>query len=129
MYDDTVISISVRSINIKIPSIKKKYKYACDIKDTDEIEIRALKGISILAGVTKFDKPNIVKLFNDSKETGLKSVFLTIYFVHFKLLLRNLRFNDFTKCPGKRKIDKLSAIRKLFKLIIQYFQKNIIPSL
>lgn len=42
---------------------------------------------------------------------------------HLRILLRNLRFDDFTDCPERREIDELAPIREL---IVQNFQNNFI---
>lgn len=84
--------------------------------------------ILILVGVFKFCRQNIFNLFDDSKGIRFEAIYLTMRVQRFKLLLRNLRFDDFTNRPKRREIDKLAPIRKLFELIVQHFQTNFIPS-
>lgn len=127
-FDEVIINIIVKSTNIKIASVREKYERPRDARETDDVEIKALFGILILAGVSKSGRQNIFSLFDDSKGTGLEAVYLTMNVQRFRFLLRNLRFDDFTNRPERREIDKLAPIRELFELIVQNFQNNFIPS-
>lgn len=127
-FDDSAISIITKSTNIKIQAIQNKYSHEHDAKKTDEVEIKAVIGVLILAGVSKSGRQNIFKLFDDSKGTGLEAVYLAMSSQRFSFLLRILRFDNFTDGEQRRDIDKLAAIRKLFEIIVQNFQNNFIPS-
>lgn len=127
-FDDSVILIITKSTNIKIQVVQNKYSRERDAKETDETEIRAVIGILILAGVSKSGRQNILKLFDDTKGTGIETIYLAMSSQRFSFLMRNLRFDNFTDREQRREIDKLAAIRELFEIILQNFQTNFIPS-
>jgi len=77
-FDDSVISKITKSTNIKIQVIQNKYSRERDAKETDETEIRAVIGILILAGVSKSGRQNILKLFDDTKGTGIEAIYLAM---------------------------------------------------
>ncbi|XP_025407202.1 piggyBac transposable element-derived protein 4-like, partial [Sipha flava] len=95
---------------------QENYERARDAREIDDVEIKALIGILILAGISKFNRQNIFNLFDDSKGTGLE------------ILVRNLRFDDFTNRSERSEIDKLAPIRELFEVLVQNFQNYFIPS-
>lgn len=78
-FDEVVINIIVKSTNIKISFVKENYERARDARETDDVEIKALIGILILAGVSKSSRQNIFNLFDDSKGTGLEAVCVSNY--------------------------------------------------
>jgi len=58
--------------------VNENYERGRDARETVDIELKALIGILILAGVSKSRRQNILNLFDASKGTGLESVYLTM---------------------------------------------------
>jgi hypothetical protein len=83
-FDEVVINIIVKSTNIKISFVKENYERARDAREIDDVEIKALIGILILAGISKFNRQNIFNLFDDSKGTGLEVMYLTMNVKRFR---------------------------------------------
>ncbi|CAG5058693.1 unnamed protein product [Parnassius apollo] len=107
--------------NEQIKRISSQFIRERDCTETNEIELEALLGLLLFAGVRENCRLNAKDLF---KTDGLlPEIFrLTMSWNRFCLLLRCLRFDDKDTRVVRASVDKLALIRELFEEIIAVFK-------
>ncbi len=101
---------------------EKKLKW----KETDAIEMRALIGLFILAGVFHGNLEYCRELW--STENGRPIFAATMSENRFEDLVHYMRFDDKTTRSERKKDDKLAAIREIWDMLIANLQKPYVPS-
>lgn len=127
-FDDQVLQVIARSTNIYIATLRQKFSRERDAKDTNVTEIRALIGVLLLTGCLGANRKNSSGIWDNSRGSGIECCYLSMSQRRFHFLLRCLRFDDIRDRNQRREIDRLSAIRELFELVINNFQRYYTPS-
>ena len=84
---------------------KSKYVHQDRIRETDDVEIKALLGLFILFGIYHSNRLNLGDIWNNDG-TGIETFRLTMSLQRFRFL-RCLRFDSKETKSERRKIDKL----------------------
>lgn len=121
-FPESVINCIVKCTNEQIDRIKSNFARERDCAYTDNVEIEALLGLLIFAGVRRNSRLNAKDLFKIDGSSP--EIFrLTMSWNRFYLLMRCLRFDDKVTRAERAAVDKLTPIRKLFEEIVATFQK------
>nr|XP_023014742.1 uncharacterized protein LOC111504426 [Leptinotarsa decemlineata] len=115
--DDAMIAILVENTNLYIQSISSKYARYRDARPTDTIEMRALLGLLLYAGVMKSSRLNVGELWK-SDGSIIEILRLGMSIKRFLFLLRCLRFDNKDTREERTAIDKLAPIRNFFDLFV-----------
>lgn len=127
-FDPTVIRMIVSSTNIYIAHVRNRFLRERDARDTDETEVRAFIGILILSGALGSGRKQTKNIWDNSKGTGVESCYLAMSQNRFHFLMRCLRFDDIRDRPQRRELDRLAAVREMFELVVNNFQRFFVPS-
>ncbi|KAG5870376.1 hypothetical protein JTB14_016143 [Gonioctena quinquepunctata] len=112
---DQMIEDIVTFTNIYLQSIRNKYSRPRDVLDTDFDEMRAMFGISYMAGVLKSNHTSLADSWN-TDSTAPEFFRMVMSKNRFYLLLRALRFDDIRTRVERKKWDELAPIRQLFDM-------------
>ncbi|UYV75660.1 hypothetical protein LAZ67_13000936 [Cordylochernes scorpioides] len=117
-FDDNTINVITKWTNQKIDTVKGNYKFRTFTYETSPDEIRALIGLTLLAGVGKGGSESTKSLFARD-ETGRNIFGAGMNERRFVVFLLNvLRFDNRESREERRKDDKLAPIRELWELFI-----------
>lgn len=100
-----------------------KYARDRDYKITNRSEIMALFGILFMLSKNKSNKADANRAWK-TNGTGLMICRAAFGINRFRFLLRSLRFDDSSTRKDRENTDKLAAIREIYSLINDNFQKN-----
>ncbi|XP_055838818.1 piggyBac transposable element-derived protein 4-like [Episyrphus balteatus] len=126
-FTENVMSQITAYTNQQIKLVTPKCERERDCSETDEVEIQALFGLLLFAGVRRNSRLNAKDLFKTDGSSP--DIFrLTMSWNRFYLLLRCLRFDEKSTRPVRSSVDKLAPIRDLFEEIIASFKKYFSPS-
>ncbi|CAH2009352.1 unnamed protein product, partial [Acanthoscelides obtectus] len=126
--DDNILKTITACTNIYIEKTRQEFTRDRDARSTDEIEIRAFIGLLFLIGTMRCSRKNIHLLWDNSKGNGIESCYLTMSEQRFRFLLRCLRFNNINDRNMRKELDKMAAIREVFELFTNNFEKYFSPS-
>ncbi|CAG4982596.1 unnamed protein product [Parnassius apollo] len=116
-FTEDVIDRMAKYTNGQIKRISSQFIREKDCTKTNEIELEALLGLLLFAGVRKNCRLNAKDLFKTDGSSP--EIFrLTMSWNRFYLLLRCLRFDDKDTRVVGASVDKLAPIRELFEEII-----------
>ncbi|UYV83356.1 hypothetical protein LAZ67_23000748 [Cordylochernes scorpioides] len=116
-FDDNTINVITKWTNQKIDTVKGNYKFRTFTYETSPDEIRALIGLTLLAGVGKGGSESTKSLFARDG-TGRNIFGAGMNERCFVFLLNVLRFDNRESREERRKDDKLAPIRELWELFI-----------
>ncbi|KAK2574811.1 hypothetical protein KPH14_012935, partial [Odynerus spinipes] len=121
-FPESVINRIVKCTNEQISRIKSKFTRERDCSDTDNIEVEALLGLLLFAGVRRNNRLNAKDLFKTDGSSP--EIFrLTMGWNRFYLLMRCLRFDEKDTRAKRTAVDKLAPIRELFEEVVAMFTK------
>ncbi|CAH1990806.1 unnamed protein product [Acanthoscelides obtectus] len=126
--DDNILKTITACTNIYIEKTRQEFTRGRDARSTDEIEIRAFIGLLFLIGTMRCSRKNIYLLWDNSKGNGIESCYLTMSEQRFRFLLRCLRFDNINDRNMRKELDKMAAIREVFELFTNNFEKYFSPS-
>ncbi|CAH1995456.1 unnamed protein product [Acanthoscelides obtectus] len=126
--DDIILKTITACTNIYIEKTRQGFTRDRDARSTDEIEIRAFIGLLFLIGTMRCSRKNIHLLWDNSKGNGIESCYLTMSEQRFRFLLRCLRFDNINDRNMRKELDKMAAIREVFELFTNNFEKYFSPS-
>ncbi|UYV73240.1 hypothetical protein LAZ67_10002320 [Cordylochernes scorpioides] len=116
-FDDNTINAITKWTNQKIDTVKGNYKFRTFTYEISPDEIRALIGLTLLAGVGKGGSESTKYLFARDG-TGRNIFGAGMNERRFVFLLNVLRFDNRESREERRKDDKLAPIRELWELFI-----------
>lgn len=122
-FDDDILNLIVVHTNEYLQSVADEYGRATYTRPTDKLEIEALLGLLIFAGVAKGNHTNAENLFR-TNGTSPDIYRLTMSLQRFRILLRFIRFDDIATRDARRALDKLAPIRELFEKFVTNCKKN-----
>lgn len=122
-FDDDIINIIVTHTNEYLESVKDNYGRETYTRKTDKVEIEALLGLLLLAGVKKCNHLNAEDLFQ-TNGTAPELFRTTMSLQRFRMLIRFLRFDDIQTREERRKTDKLAPIRAVFDKFVNNCKQN-----
>lgn len=125
--DDNIIDIIVKNTNIYIQKHRSNFSRERDAQDTNKMEISALIGTLIVAGLLKSSRVNVQDMW-DTNGLGIERLIATMSYNRFAFLLRCLRFDDINDRHVRRKEDKLAAIRQIFDIFVGNCKRSFTPS-
>ncbi|CAG5030460.1 unnamed protein product [Parnassius apollo] len=99
--------------NIRIRANQHKFLRERDTKETDILEIEALIGLLLMAGLKKMHHVNIHEMWNDDG-TSPDILKATMSIKRFYFLMRNIRFDDIHTRTERVKLDNMAAMRDIF---------------
>lgn len=118
--DDLVGKIVIYT-NKYISKIRQNISRPRDATDTNLDEIKALFGLLYLAGTWKSSHVSVDDLWAADGPVIFR---ITMGKNRFRLLLRALRFDDFTDREERKKTDKLAPIREVFDSFVEKCKAN-----
>ncbi|CAH2001451.1 unnamed protein product [Acanthoscelides obtectus] len=126
--DDNILKTITACTNIYIEKTRQEFTRDRDARSTDEIEIRAFIGLLFLIGTMRCSRKNIHLLWDNSKGNDIESCYLTMSEQRFRFLLRCLRFDNINDRNMRKELDKMAAIREVFEIFTNNFEKYFSPS-
>jgi len=122
-----IIDILVEHTNSIIATMKDNYTQSCRTNDTDHIELKAVIGLLMLAGIYHANRLNLEEIWS-TDGTGIEVFRLTMSLNRFRFLMRCLRFDDKATRAERKKVDKLAPIRQIFEMFVENCKANYVPS-
>ena len=107
--------------------MKDNYTQSCRTNDTDHIELKAVIGLLMLAGIYHANRLNLEEIWS-TDGIGIEVFRLTMSLNRFRFLLRCLRFDDKATRAERKKVDKLAPIRQIFEMFVENCKANYVPS-
>lgn len=105
-----IIGVLVEHTNSIIATKKCNYAQSCKTNDTDDVEMKALIGLLMLAGTYHANRLNVEDIWNNDG-TGIEVFKMTMSLNCFRFLLCCLRFDDKAAREERKKVDKLDSVR------------------
>ena len=105
-----ITGVLVEHTNSIIATKKSNYAQSCKTNDTDDVEMKALIGLLMLAGTYHANRLNVEDIWNNDG-TGIEVFKMTMSLNCFRFLLCCLRFNDKAAREERKKVDKLDSVR------------------
>ncbi|XP_042856157.1 uncharacterized protein LOC122242824 [Penaeus japonicus] len=122
-----IIRVLVEHTNSMIAVRRDKYAQSCRTHDTDDVEMKALIGLLMLAGTYHTSRLNLEDMWKNDG-TGIEVFRMTMSLNRFRFLLCCLRFDDKATREERKKVDKLAPIRHIFEMFVENCKKNYTPS-
>jgi len=121
LVNDVILNLITDCTNIYIRKVQYKYKNKSLCRLTDVVEIQAVIGLLIIAGLFRASKENLVDLWAVDG-TGIDIFHATMSMDRFLFLMRCLRLDDINDRAQRKELDKLAPIRELFTIFVQNCQ-------
>lgn len=128
-FDNQMIADIVKFTNIKISERAGLYNadHQYMVKQTDELEIKAVFGLLYLAGLYKSNRQNMEDMWS-TDGTGVEIFRSTMSLHRFSFLISCLRFDNIHNRAERKTIDKLAAIRGIFEKFVENCRACYTPS-
>ncbi|GBP81135.1 PiggyBac transposable element-derived protein 4 [Eumeta japonica] len=109
--------------NMYIRAHKQNFSRERDAKETNIIEVKALIGLLLMAGLKKMNHLNIQEMWgNDGTAPDIFRATMSIK--RFYFLLRNLRFDYMNTRTERASHDNMAAMRNIFDAFVTNCQKH-----
>lgn len=110
-------------------NIPQRFQRERNAQETDEREIRIpVIHWNSVSGLLRFSRKNVHKIGDNSIGSDVKSCYLGMSEKRFRFLLRCIRFEDITDQLQRKKLDKMTAIRKVLELFLTNFKEYLVAS-
>ncbi|XP_035210184.1 uncharacterized protein LOC118184586 [Stegodyphus dumicola] len=123
LISSDMIKKLVHWTNSFIKSIRERFSWEREAKETNEAEIKAFIGLLYLIGLHKSSHVYIRDLWA-TDGTGIEIFRTTMSSTRFNFLLRCIRFDDIETRQSRKELDKLALIRELFENFVENCQKS-----
>lgn len=128
LLTEDILQITILHTNKKLQEMRQKYKNLDrpELKDIDDIEMRALIGCLIFTAIFKSNKEDIASLFSTTGK-GREIFRCNFSQKRFLVLLAALRFDDPNTREERKKTDPATIISGLYDIFISNCQKYYTP--
>lgn len=120
---ESIIDDIVLCTNTYIRANQEKFSREGDAKETNRIEVKALIGLLLMAGLKKMNHANIQEMWVNYG-TAPDVFRATKSIKRFFFLLRHLRFDDMNTRTERATHDNMAAMRNIFEKFNSYCQEH-----